>query len=1245
MRNFNKNFLILFTIFALPIPCLFWLPKGEVLAHGLIYPWPDASILWEFAISHLFNWVKIIGLGTPASETSGFLNLTYNALFVAIAGSNHVGQVLFFYVGFVCCISGMFILARSLGFSLIASLIAGMFYVLNPIVMSGMPIEIVNLRVLPYYVATPILLSLVVRVMRSRSNKQDLTLFAIASIFLGSAGYSSLQYFVLNLIIIGSYIVFAISMEWQDRKNRIELIFKSIALLIVMFLTNFYWLSPLLFDLSGSYMVRLEPGFSDVDILRGLSVKLVNGFRMLPYSEQSNISPWLNYYYTPLMIMITFGLVIIAGFAFLSSKTRRNALFLGLLLLIILFLASGIREPFNVFGKIIFLCHPYVTRLFRNPFYFETLMPLTLALLIGLAIGEIIQIASTKSRKYLTLTVIAVTTLLAIYGWQFIIGGPVKSQLRNGPSQTIKVPLYYKELTQFFRSNPKDFRIVSIPTFTLQDMFVAYRWGKLFFGIPPLSVWSGKPVFRPLYFGSNGVNPLFELVMHPSKNIISQDAWRALLQITNVRYVTFHRDTDWKYLVNKQELKINRDEIYGFVKRSPYLNWIRDFGAIELYEFNSDLFLPHFYIPQNIIYSPNDIEVLPEIVRLPEYELRSGIYLGSEINRNKAEIDGNMSPSETKYAVSPRNKEILEMADEVVAEAKLESQIDEEYFEKLETFKNGVPFPYVRWQPGSWEWKLARIKEKYEEWRVRKNPEKLIEKKLFYAGKRISELDKFADNADKNTLIMLIAEGYQSKMNEVIEEIEKLRNWEIEKFEEQVIKIRAYWERHKEEIEKLRNWEIEKLRNWENVFEELDGKIKTLEKPFDLRNLEYRVDIPQKGNYSLFIKEINELTNLEIDGDKVEINGNKFGTNEKWTELGERELEEGKHKITLKLPEFENLVGENWQKLQEEATESGEIRLVSQGFFPKGENVVFQPIRDWEGGKLYYLSFEYKTKGGSLGVSVLEDRLDINEINGLTDYKTKTEKILEKKLRNWETGKFGNWENEKLGNWEKFERILKADENAQGAKIYFYTLPEPDAFAEVRFRNVKIYKIEQPKIVLRTIADNTGKKTWITPRITFVKINPTKYRIKVEGAKEPYTLVFSESFHKGWKIYVSQSETKHNRNTIETDRNKPPSEAKYGEIVASYFDGDIKEGTHRNTFLEKATFETWGKKPIAEDRHYLVNGYANSWYITPEDAGGKENYELIVEFWPQRLFYVGLFISLTTVISCLGYLGWGKLRN
>ena len=126
--------------------------------------------------------------------------------------------------------------------------------------------------------------------------------------------------------------------------------------------------------------------------------------------------------------------------------------------------------------------------------------------------------------------------------------------------------------------------------------------------------------------------------------------------------------------------------------------------------------------------------------------------------------------------------------------------------------------------------------------------------------------------------------------------------------------------------------------------------------------------------------------------------------------------------------------------------------------------------------------------------------------------------------------------------------------------------------------------------------------------------------------------------------------------------------------MASYFDGEIKEGTHRNTFLEPATFETWGKEPIAEDNHLLVNGYANSWYIDPsqvcedadnadrkntdnadeesadkgvctDNADGSYDMELIVEFWPQRLFYIGLFISGLTLVGCLGYLTISRITR
>ena len=151
------------------------------------------------------------------------------------------------------------------------------------------------------------------------------------------------------------------------------------------------------------------------------------------------------------------------------------------------------------------------------------------------------------------------------------------------------------------------------------------------------------------------------------------------------------------------------------------------------------------------------------------------------------------------------------------------------------------------------------------------------------------------------------------------------------------------------------------------------------------------------------------------------------------------------------------------------------------------------------------------------------------------------------------------------------------------------------------------------------------------PEITFEKVNPTKYRIKVENAKHPYVLVFTEKYSEYWRLYSNSN-------------NSNSSEKKYSEETASYFNGEIKEGIHRMNFLETNTFETWFKKSISEDRHLVANGYANSWYIELDDVGGKENYELIIEFWPQRFYFLAIIISGLTLIAVIIYLFYSQKR-
>lgn len=148
-----------------------------------------------------------------------------------------------------------------------------------------------------------------------------------------------------------------------------------------------------------------------------------------------------------------------------------------------------------------------------------------------------------------------------------------------------------------------------------------------------------------------------------------------------------------------------------------------------------------------------------------------------------------------------------------------------------------------------------------------------------------------------------------------------------------------------------------------------------------------------------------------------------------------------------------------------------------------------------------------------------------------------------------------------------------------------------------------------------------------TPKIFFEKINRTKYRLKIHEVSTSYILVFSEIFNTNWKL-------------IDPTNTGEDVVSRSDKMIASYFNDEISEGEHANIFLEPKTFETWGKREIAKDSHFEVNGYANAWYIRPEDMGGQKDYELILELTNQRIIYMVLPISL---IFFVAFLFWGIL--
>lgn len=381
----------------------------------------------------------------------------------------------------------------------------------------------------------------------------------------------------------------------------------------------------------------------------------------------------------------------------------------------------------------------------------------------------------------------------------------------------------------------------------------------------------------------------------------------------------------------------------------------------------------------------------------------------------------------------------------------------------------------------------------------------------------------------------------------------------------------------------------------------------------NINQREYQLKIPQKGNYKLFLGNLNEITaeeikqwNIRTDDKQLDLEKISINQENNWFDLGILPFINEKEKIIIRFPSLPNNIdSKDWQLYQEDnrITEKEITEL------QRNNKVFYKPIINWQPNSWYQISGLIQTINKPIRLLIAEEVKDWSKNEYLTLLNTDQAIVIQSKRK------------------EKFEFYFKSHSQAIAAKILLIEGPEA-------IEDLKVTPLWQPDVFLKlTDASDENKVSTDSgsfPKITFTQINPTKYKLQIEEAKEPYVLVFSETSHPGWQLFLNKKSNK---------------EYLTEEIVASYFKEEIKENKPQDIFLRLDTFETWKKEPLALNKHYLVNGYANSWYIDPEDVDNQESYELIVEFAPQRLAYWGFFISGIAFIGSSLYLFLSLLFN
>ncbi len=186
--------------------------------------------------------------------------------------------------------------------------------------------------------------------------------------------------------------------------------------------------------------------------------------------------------------------------------------------------------------------------------------------------------------------------------------------------------------------------------------------------------------------------------------------------------------------------------------------------------------------------------------------------------------------------------------------------------------------------------------------------------------------------------------------------------------------------------------------------------------------------------------------------------------------------------------------------------------------------------------------------------------------------------------------------------------------------------------------------------------------------LEYKKISPVKYRLRIHRAKDLVPLVFLDDYNPGWRLYLEKFYFP-NQTLLSEELKKKSFPVKpediFDQASAEELGKFLKEGkvsglsassqisfvsknfsgTVQNNNLENGPWwETWSfaKKSLPLNAPlFKVNGYAGSWIINPKDicqksgfcfanADGSFDLEIVLEFWPQRFFYLGAAVSLFT---------------
>ena len=1192
----NKSLVVdILIILILGILSLIWF-RGNYLISGGDFGIPFDRL--EYLRLMFSSWDETYSMG--AANQRQIASLIPYALWGGITQILGLSLVFWekslFYIWFAGAGLSMYYLCSVLGMKRLGKLFASIFYMMNPFSLVIIWQVAHGFIQMPYAFA-PLFLGFYINGLQKKKGLIYIICTCFILLLTTTSAYANPRSAIIHWVPIFFYFLVVLIFQPKERHFALKFTFLFLG---VWILFNFYWLMPFILSIFESISSAHSPVImSDLKTLKLTSVKLFNAVRMLGFWSLHGGykgEPYYSYeaYYRLLPVLLISWLIPLLTFLGFSHKQVNRKPLIFFFIFVIFFGLIGMSGAYLPFGQSLLLLYqtfPSLALLARNTFLFFGIPTyLIFAVLFGYGMIVIKEWGLKKIGKviFMPLTILFILLFIVLV-FPFWNGEVVRSEGKLWPGQRVKVPSYWWDAKKWLTEQKEFFRILPLPMSKTYN--VAFDWSEGYSGGDPTRWLTSQPV---LNVNTGDTFKIPELV----GSLIEREAdfkdVSKLLGLLNVKYLLFREDTRWEFLRGHTWwFKHNPENINHFIDQQEDLTLEKEFGKLKFYRIKPEYLLPHIYTSQKLSLVDGEVDGLTDIISFLKTEDQEVLVFNDQNEDENFKI-GN------KFG-----KVFIWQKPMFLATGEIESI-------KLEEAAGALI--YARILPSSRSYFLVRIKE-FSKKLLTPLPNK-IEFEIILTSKRLREAYNLLE---KETLPITLGKRYQVKEENVqlavkminhaisgwqiidsqIEKItdKKMKGELLEKIEDQALvqetflrALRKELTANQEQTLYLAMDELEKvlIANRKKFFK-IDDLNSSIKEKFDNQKIVYNLEVPQDGQYEIYLRDddilkyykfSDNIISFAVDDNDSQKRLMDFSDNN-LISIGKVDLNKGFHQITLIVPET--------------------LNLISDSSFEQGI---------WSGAKSLpsYLKSEISAEQSS------------DAFQGKFSLKLSTTQS--------NAAVFAPINNFRYGDFYKISFAAKhlAGENPN------FRVWESDiksSFPSLEFENFDLWGTSKPQTYFTFLNSLSPDNNWKQYEFILKPLDATQSLGLVFFAFQPKSGE-TVNLYDGVKIervftnpILLKSSSK--------EKTKQLPEIKFTKINPTRYQVEVTHAVEPYLLIFSEAYHPEWQASI-EGEHLMVNGFANGWWI--KKTG---DYQIILDFKPQRIYYFSVGVSLLTFFMAIIY--------